>query len=144
MGDADSVYGYLKKLCHENTEGYTIEDLSLGMVRFKNGSAASITGCNCAVKDRFMADFRIVFENAVLDLSSPGDWRVKDKAVLYFDAKEEEIIEDENPYLKESQDFIKAVLNKEKARTPVAQGLKTINLIKAVMKSAETKGGQNV
>jgi len=49
LGQPDSVCGFMDNLTHTHVEGYTIEDTSIGTIRFADGSLATITGSNSAL-----------------------------------------------------------------------------------------------
>lgn len=139
LGAPASASGVMSSLCHSATPGYTIEDTGAGLVQFRNGSMAAITSSNCALKDHFIGDFRIVFEKGLLDYASTGDWRIKDEAVIHCDGKETRIVEDGDPYFEETANFIEAIRRSGKTVTPVGHGLDCIKLVSAVMESAHTK-----
>jgi len=139
LGTPTSASGLLSSLCHAGTPGYTIEDTGVGMVQFSNGAMAAITNSNCALKDHFIGDFRVVFEKGVFDYGSTGDWRIKDEAVIHCDGKETKVVEDGDAYFEETVDFINAIRNAGKTVTPVCHGLDAIKLVSAVMDSAQLK-----
>ena len=144
LGPAASVSGIMENLCHGDIDDYTIEDTSVGTLRFASGAAGSIVGSNCALPDRFIGDWRVVCGNAVLDYRSTGDWRDKDVATLYRHGDDgttqEEFTEDGDAYLAESQEFITAVAGGGTTRTPIQEGLSAVRLVSAVIASAEAGG----
>ena len=74
----------------------------------------------------------------VLEYACAGQhWVTPDKAALRFSTEEaEEMVEDGDPYLLESQDFIDAIRNGTPTTTPARHGLDAICLVSAVMQSA--------
>ncbi len=145
LGPAATVTGLLDTLCHGGDQSYTIEDTSAGTVRFVNGGMASITGSNCALPERFIADFRVACADALLDYRTTGDWRDTDEAVLYTHGNdeqlgEERITEDTDPFLAESRDFITAIRNGGATRTPITDGLAALKVVAAVVASAQAEG----
>lgn len=145
LGPAATVIGFMDNLCHGGDDSYTIEDTSAGTVRFVNGGIASITGSNCALPERFIADFRVACADALLDYRTTGDWRDTDEASLYTHGddqqlREERIHEDSDPFLAESRDFIEAIRNGGTTRTPITDGLAALKVVAAVVESAQAGG----
>jgi len=137
-GDVEAVRGVIRNLCHEYRADYSIEDTSAGTLEFKSGAVGVITGSNCAVPVHFFGDFRVVCEKLTFDYQCAGqNWVTPDSARLYRGAEEiETIIEDENPYLLESRDFIEAIRTGGPTLTPARAGLESIQLVEAVLADA--------
>ncbi len=144
LGTPRSVSAFMGNLCHTDVADYTIEDVSVASVLFENGAVASINGCNCAVPDRFVGDWRVVFRNAVLDYRSAGDWRVKEEGTVTVhgtaEPRSEEFVEDGDSYGEEDADFIAAVRTGGSTRTPAREGLEAVRLVSAVIESAKSEG----
>ena len=148
MGKPVSVSGCVENICHQDRDDYTIEDTSAGMIQFENGSVATIAGSNCAIPGHFFGDYRIVCEKAVLDYKTTGqEWVTPDQASLLTTAGEEvvteEITETVNPYLEETKHFLECVRNGSATEAPLSQGLASLKLVQAVIKSAKN-GGEKV
>src|ERR1043166_3289793 len=62
FGPVKSIYTYALNRFHENVERYTSEDLSASVIVFQNGATATVTGCNGAIPNRWINDYRIVTE----------------------------------------------------------------------------------
>lgn len=145
FGAPKQVTGLMKNLCHPQAD-YTIEDTSVGTIEFANGALASITGSNCALPMHFMGDWRVVCERALLDYSSTGQhWVTPDSATLCLTADEdsiftEEFVEDSDPYADETNDFLTAILQQTPTRTPAREGLKSLELVAAMQRSAAAGG----
>lgn len=147
FGEAASASGFVSNLVHENDPTYTVEDTSLGTVRFQSGAVASIAGSNAAVPNRFVPDFRVVCERASLEYRSTGDWRDKDTATLFTHAgpmaKEfatEEFTETEDPYLLQAERFLQVLRGTASEFAPAREGLNGIRIVAAVKDSARQNG----
>jgi predicted dehydrogenase len=144
LGTPERATGFIANICHKEQADYTIDDTSIGTIRFSNGSMATITGSNCAIPDHFIFDFRVIFEKAVLDYRSTGDWRITDESTLFLTSESplvrEDFKEDGDPYKAETGDFLNAIRTRGTTLTPARQGLETIRLVTAVMKSAASNG----
>jgi len=147
FGRVESAAGFTANLCHAGEQGYTIEDTSVGMLRFQNGALGMITGSNCSAPERFIGSFRAVFENATLDYRSTGDWRVRDESTLFVhDGKtiteQKDFVEDNDVYLDETSAFLAALRGEGPQIAPARQGLEGIRLVSAVLESASQRGSQ--
>lgn len=137
LGEPVRVHGILSRLSHRDDPDYSVEDTSASIIRFANGAVASITGSNCALPMRFIGDFRIICERAVLDFHSEGDWRIQDSATLTLHdgtgtGEPVRIVEDGDPFVRETEDFLEAIRTGGITRTPIREGLETIRLIERV------------
>ncbi len=147
FGAAESASGFVANLVHGGNPSYTVEDTSLGMVRFASGAAASIAGSNAAVPNRFVADWRVVCERATLEYRATGDWRDKDTATLFThagpmatDFEASEFTESEDPYLLQAARFLAVLRGTAPEFAPAREGLDGIRLIAAVKESARQGG----
>lgn len=137
LGEPREVTGRVGRLLHQDDPDYSVEDTSASMIEFAGGAMACVTGSNCALPDRFIGDFRVVCEGAVLDFRSAGDWRVKDTSVLTLHNGKAitevlEILEDGDPFADETEDFIRAIREDTRPETPAREGLETIRLVERV------------
>ena len=148
FGEPESASGMMANLCHKTDPDYTIEDTSVGTIRFKNGAMATISGSNCAIPKQFIGSFRAAFEHVTLDFQATGDPKQTNKSRIFIhDGKNVtqklEISEDGDPYLDQTSAFIKAVRGEGPQLCPAREGLRDIRLITAIMQSAES-GGQPI
>lgn len=145
FGPVESVTGYAANLAHAGAAGYSIEDTSAGIVRFKNGAVASITGSNCAVPVHFMGDWRAVCDRAMIEYRTTGQFWVKpdESTVFTHDGKKverEEFTEDADVSGAETDDFLNAIRRSGKTRSPARDGLNSLKLVAAVLQSARQNG----
>jgi predicted dehydrogenase len=145
MGEPESVCAFSDNLVHNHIEDYTIEDTSASIIRFKNGALASIVGSNSAMPGRYLADFRVVYEKAVLDYRSTGqDAVTPPQAVVYEYPVESmttcEITETRDPHLEETREFLAAIRGQAVSRTPVRDGVQGVRLVSAALESAQNNG----
>ena len=136
FGETTNVSGIVSNICHNGRKDYSIEDTSVGVLNFANGAAGVVTGSNCAVPMHFFGDFRVVCENVSLDYSCTGQtWVDPDKSILYYgEDKRDDFVEDSDPYLLETQDFINAICEDRNTCTPARDGLNAIKLVEAIRK----------
>jgi len=139
FGEPKSATGLLENLIHDNDPAYTIEDTSVGMISFKNGACASITGSNCTAPVHFIGDYQVVFENVTLEYKSTGQhWVTPDQAsLLHVNGESEVFTEDENVYLLEDTDFINAIREGRSACAPARDGLNDVRVIEQIVNSVK-------
>jgi predicted dehydrogenase len=138
LGEPQIATGFLSNVCHEEVDGYTVEDTSVSAVKFKNGALASITGSNCAVPMEWNNPFTVVFENVTAYFENPN------KAEFVF-TKGEQVTKkcvegNDNPYLEEDKIFIEAVRGNVPNICTIEDGYRSLCLVEAVLKSTEQNG----
>ena len=148
LGEPVSVTGAAENLCHRHVADYTMEDTSVGLIRFRNGALASITGSNCALPMHFVGSWRVVCERAVLDYRTTGQaWVTADEATLFtHDGQEvtpEHFKEEGDAYGAETDDFLHAIHSGGRTRSPARDGLNSLSVVLAVLESAQ-RGGKIV
>jgi predicted dehydrogenase len=148
FGEPASVCAFMENLGHQSIPDYTIEDTSASIIRFKNGSMASIVGSNNAMPVHFIGDYRVVCEKAVFDYRASGqEWVTPDTSTIFrYDGEtihRQDFDEDRDAYLSETIEFLAAIRGQGKTRSPVSVGLAGIRLVSAVLESAK-KGGSPV
>lgn len=138
MGDAKEVSGHVANLCHQDIEGYTIEDTSISNIVFENGSLGSICGSNCAVKNQWNGSIRVIYKNMI------ADFRDHNHGVFTFTDGEEirtEIVdEDKDATFAEDCYFMEVVRGKKKPIADVKEGFKGIQLVSGVVESSGNDG----
>ncbi|MGE5558925.1 MAG: Gfo/Idh/MocA family protein [Bacillota bacterium] len=138
MGEAESVSGYTANLCHHVEQGYTVEDTSASLIRFKSGALANISGSNCAVPMEWNNPFTVVCQYVTAYFIDPN------RAEFVLTGNKEPVRRkvqgEDNMYLEETKAFIDAVLGKGPALCPVTEGLESLKLVESVVKSAAAGG----
>lgn len=138
MGDADCVNGHIANLCHQDVEGYTIEDTSVCSIHFKNGSLGSICGSNCSVKEQWNGRFRVICQHMTADFMDHNH------AVFTFTDEEtphtETVAEDVDATYLEDCCFIETIRGRRENMAGVPEGLKGLQLVSAVVESSAKNG----
>lgn len=141
FGQPVCVTGQMHNLCHQGRDDYSIEDTSIGTIRFANDAIACITGSNCAVKDHIFGDFRVVFEHITLDYHATGQsWVTADHADWFANGISERIDESADAHRLAAIDFIHAIREGRKSQCPIESACEDIRLIKAIIQSAQHDG----
>jgi len=146
LGECETVSGYAANLTHTNVEGYTIDDNSVAVLKFKNGGLANITGSNSAVPDEWKTSFTVVCENVTARFTSQTE------AIFYFTDKQpvEQVLvtsDKDNEtippgvslsnemYYNETVAFLNAIAGISQENVPIEIGLHTLKMVDAVCRS---------
>ncbi len=145
LGEPLSVSGAMANLVHRQVPGYTIEDTSVGLIRFRSGALASISASNCAIPNEWRAEAQVVCAGATARMTVPGsaelirttgDQPVRESIPVTSDDR-----------ARCSDVFIDAILAANRGdRRPALElasaddGLTTLALVQAVVDSAQADG----
>lgn len=131
LGEVESSSGVALNLLHRHEPDYTIDDTSLGTLRFRNGAIASISGSNCAVPMHFFGDYRVVCENVTLDYRCSGQpWVQPDEAVFYLKgAPPESQVQDRSLFGEENAHFVECLRRGQPTLCPAREGLRLIEIL---------------
>ena len=148
LGDAGSVAAYADNLCHRKTDGYTVEDTSAAIIHFSSGAMASIVASNCAVPTQWQGDFRLVCEKLTADVDGLAHatlYRSGGRPAEHYFGKgievpHTEIDKEVDCYLEEDRNFIAAIRGTAETSAPARDGLRGVQLVSAVVKSAVQDG----
>lgn len=135
FGPVKSIYTYATNQFHPKVERYTSEDLSASVIVFKNGGTATVTGCNGAIPNKWINDYRIVTENLTAEFTDSNN------AVIYDTRDRENVTKTtveatRSLFRWESDDLFNAIDNGTETRCPVEDGAKTQRLVLAAGESA--------
>lgn len=141
LGEPVSASARTANLGHTAEPDYTVEDTSAALLGFASGAMAVVTGSNCAVRDRFAGDWRLVCTGVTVDYRSSGDWRERDEAVFSFaDGTVEKIVEDGDPYLGLTEEFLDAVEGRGSTDATLGDSVRLLRVLEAVGTSARANG----
>lgn len=143
LGDPVAAWGQLGNLCHQDVEGYTVEDTSVGTLRHAGGGLTTIAGSNCAVPNAWTARFSVVCERVTATFT---DANHADFACLQADGtvRHETVAGDDDLYAAESADFLAAIRDGRATYAPVAHGLRSLEAVLAVTDSADRGGAPSL
>lgn len=130
-GEVREVYGRLDTLVHKDEPNFTVEDVGIALLRFKNRALGVITNTSAAQPSGGYVGARLVAKN--LQLTVEGS-----RARVLRGQESTEFQSTNDPYLDEDRKFVQAILADEPTEVPIREGVKTLALTLAVAKSAET------
>lgn len=135
IGEPKSVYCAMDNLFHKNVEGYTSEDVSIALIRFKNGCLGSISATNFAIPGRWLYEFEAITNSLIARFTDANN-----AVFTRTDRSWEEsltVSSDKNLHEAITRDFLNAIENNAPTRAPIEEGAKSLNLVLSVRKSAE-------
>jgi predicted dehydrogenase len=108
------------------------------VLRFSGGGLSTIAATNCAVPGEWNGLFCLVCERLVARFDSP------DTAELIFTAgrrvRRERIADDTDFYLEDTNRFISTIRGEAHTACPIEEGLASLRLVTAVVRSAAHGG----
>lgn len=135
VGEPRSVYCEMDNLFHREVEGYTSEDVSTTIIRFKNGSLGSISATNFAIPNRWLHEFDIVASSLTAHFTDANN-----AIFTKTDRHWEEgltVSSEKNLHEAVALDLLNAVKNNVPTRVPIEEGARSLNLVLSIRKSAE-------
>jgi predicted dehydrogenase len=137
MGQPLTVYCRQENLFHRDTPDYSVEDVSATIVGFEGGGLGVVYATNGAVPGRWISDYRVVAGRLTADFQSAN------QATFYpTDAPDQPPVTiDSARDFRRGQmlDLLNAIRNGSQTRTPLSEGAKSLDLVLAANRSAETR-----
>lgn len=137
MGDPVSVYSRQENLFHQDVPDYTIEDVSATIVGFNNGGLGVVYATNNAIPGKWINDYRVVAHHLVADFQNANN-----ATFTQTGQPGNPIITVESArdvYRSLTLDLIQAIHTNGETRTPMREGAKSLDLVLAARRSAETR-----
>lgn len=138
MGEPREVSGFVANMCHQDVEGYTIEDTSISNIVFESGALGSISGSNCAVKNQWNGKFRIVCEKMVAEFTDQNH-----AVFIYTDGEEPrtEIVEtdDDVTYMEDCY-FLGTIKGENPPFADIEAGFTGLKMVSGVVESSKKNG----
>ncbi|MEW5870063.1 MAG: Gfo/Idh/MocA family oxidoreductase [Chloroflexota bacterium] len=135
LGEPAFVYSCQENLFHQHIPDYTVEDVSVTVVGFKNGALGTIHATNGAIPNRWINDYKVVTQNITAEFTNANN------ASLFFtteaDTPQKTIASERNVHLFEMRDLLHAIRENGPTRTPMSEGAKSLDLALAARRSAE-------
>ena len=137
MGDFDTVSGFVANLCHQDVENYTVEDTSSVVIRFKSGALGCITGSNCAIPDRWVGSFKVVFRNCVAEFADYDNVKI---TWTNGEVREETFSFNTDVRWAEDRYFIDMLKGDKPEFASIAEGLDGVRIVDGAVRSSESDG----
>lgn len=132
-GDVVQVYAELGREMYGDMEGFTIEDASAAVMRFRSGAVGVITA-TCGAK---RGGYRVEMDVFARDLQAHIEGT--ERAIIYMNDAMFNIESRNDPYFDEDYKFILAVQGRGESEVPLSEGVKTLRLTLAALEAAKKK-----
>ncbi len=149
MGEGQSAYAQTDNLNHQHYDDYKVDDVSAAVIRFANGSVASICASNVAEPKGGEIDFTMMCEKVYVAFETI------DKATFVYhdgkpseeidgDVRKEVIVSEHNCYDELNRNFIAAITDGEALRSGIEDGLESLRMVLACAQSSRTNQPQQL
>lgn len=134
MGRPATVFSLQNNLFHQDTPGYTVEDVSGTLVGFENGGVGVIYATNGAIPGKWINDYRLVAGRLTAEFTDANHATFTDTSGDYL--KMHTIASDQDYYKLEMLDLYEAICSDRTTRTPLREGALSLELALAATRSA--------
>jgi predicted dehydrogenase len=136
LGEPVSVYSRQANFFHRDVADYTADDVSATIFGFASGALGVIYATNGAIPGKWLKEWRIVTQKLVAEFS---DWNHATFTPTTAPGMEPQIITSEHDvFVWQLHDLVSAIQTNGETRTPLREGAKTLDLVLAAARSAET------
>ena len=130
-GEVERVYAEFATILNADKPNFTIEDVSVVTLRFRDGAIGFVTGTSGAKpKGRFVG-LKVFARNLQLNIEGTK------RAVILKDHETLEFVSERDLVYDEDRKFIDAVAKDLLTETPISEGVKSLEISVAAIKSAE-------
>ncbi len=136
MGDVEEVFARFQTTLLNDLPGFSIESASIVTLKFKNNAIGVITSTCASQKKGRTSGFRIIARKLQIESLPSRSCRIIEGDNI------QEIRNVRDPFLEEDKHFIQCVIKGEETNVPYIEGVKTLEVTLAAVKSAET--GRNI
>jgi len=131
VGEVERVYAEFNTLIHKDVPDFTIEDVSIVTLRFKSGCVGVITSTSGAKPDGYHVGVELISKNLQAEIKGAYAKVLKGEEVIEIKSKED-------PYFVEDLKFVHCILEDLEPEVPISEGVKTLEVTLAAVKSAES------
>lgn len=135
FGEPTQVFSMQGNLFHRSVPDYSIEDASGTVIHFASGAIATIAATNGAIPGRWDCDWRICVPGLTADFADANH------AVFYQTDQTPPnsftVSSEQDLYLAETLDLIAAIREDRQTAVPIEEGVRSLHLALAAMRSAE-------
>lgn len=136
VGDPTHIFSRQENLFHREVPGYTVEDISATVARFGSGALGVTYASNNAIPGKWTHHFNLVSQHMTADFNNVNN------AVFTHTNQEGNpvttIVSERDFRRSQMLDLIEAIRTNGETRTPMREGAKTLDLVLAARRSAET------
>ncbi|MCX7847987.1 MAG: Gfo/Idh/MocA family oxidoreductase, partial [bacterium] len=138
FGAVERVSGFVGNICHRETPGYSVEDVSAAVLRFRNGALGTIAATNCAIPMEWNNPFTVVCEWVT------AKFRSAQEAEFTHTGERRRLVEhvkgEGDLYEAETREFLKRVRGEGGEGPELGEGLMGLRTVVSVLTSARRGG----
>ena len=135
-GEPVSVFSRQTNVFHRDVPDYSSEDVSTTVCSFANGALGVIYATNGAIPGKWLKGWQVVTQNLVAEFS---DWNNATFTRTNVQPPTiESIAATQDAFTLQLQDLVNAIRTNGDTRTPIREGARTLDLVLAAARSAET------
>ena len=131
-GEVERVYAEYATVLNADKPNFTIEDVSVVTLRFRNGAIGFVTSTSGAKPKGRFAGLKLLAKNLQLEVEGNNAVHV------LKEGESLELISENDPVYDEDRKFIDAVIKNLPTETPISEGVRSLELSAAANKSAES------
>jgi len=131
VGEVERVYAEFNTIIYKDVPDFTIEDVSVVTLRFRNGCVGVITSTSGAKPEGHYVGVRLISKNLQAEIRGAYAKVLKGEEVIEIKSKED-------PYFIEDSKFVRCILEDLKPEVPISEGVKTLEVTLAAVRSAES------
>lgn len=138
LGEPELVWGQIANLCHRDNPAYTIEDTSIGTMRFVSGAMATIAGSNGSVPGEWRSSWSVVCERLTAHFTDCNH-----AEFIWHDSntvRREQVGQVVDVLAAETVEFLAAIRARGRTTSSVADAARSTALVDAVIASSEAGG----
>jgi len=136
LGEPVEVYSVQDNLFHRHVPDYTVEDVSVTIIRFDTGSIATISATNGAIPGRWDCDWRLVLPGLTADFQDPNHAVFHQTSQTWPSAVT--VAAEKDMYLAQTLDLLAAIRDDRPTAVPIEEGVRSLGLALAATRSATT------
>ncbi len=135
-GDPVTVYSRQANLFHRDVPDYTIEDVSATLITFASGALAVVYATNNAIPGKWISDYRVVAHWLTAEFH---DANTATFTPTRMPQQPEQHIESDRDFRRALLlDLLHAIRTDSVTRIPMSEGAKSLDLVLAAARAAET------
>jgi predicted dehydrogenase len=136
LGEPAEVYSVQDNLFHRQVGDYTIEDVSVTIIRFQMGGIATISATNGAIPGRWDCDWRLVLPQLTADFQDPNHAMFHQTNQPWTATTT--VASEKDMFLAQALDLLAAIRDDHPASVPIEEGVRSLGLALAATESAQS------
>ena len=142
LGEPLRVFSMQDNLFHRDVSDYTVEDASATVIRFASGAIATIAATNGAIPGRWDSEWRMVLPRLTADFADANHATIHH--THQTPSPTTTIASERDSLLAQTLDLLAAIREDRPTIAPIEEGVRSVQLGLAAMRSAELDAPVNL